>query len=76
MYNYFGGRAGRDLRHPVTVGNAALSGHLLLASIGVLVGGLLVARTTRHGLVAGLGLAGIAVFSVLIANVRSRIPAV
>ena len=40
----------------VTIANAALSGNLLLSAIGVLIGGLLVGRTKRHGLVAALGL--------------------
>ncbi|HEX5212896.1 MAG TPA: MFS transporter [Pseudolabrys sp.] len=54
---------------PVTVANAALTGNLMLSAVGVLVGGLLVGRTTRHGLVAGLGLAGMAVFIALVAQV-------
>jgi MFS family permease len=53
---------------PVTVANAALTGNLLLSAIGVLLGGLLVGRTTRHGLVAALGLAGIALFTALVAE--------
>ena len=53
---------------PVTVANAALTGNLLLSAIGVLIGGLLVGRTTRHGLVAALGLAGIALFIALVAE--------
>ena len=53
---------------PVTVANAALTGNLLLSAIGVLIGGLLVGRTTRHGLVAALGLAGIALFTLLVAE--------
>jgi FSR family fosmidomycin resistance protein-like MFS transporter len=53
---------------PVTTANAALTGNLLLSAIGVLVGGLLVGRTTRHGLVAALGLAGIALFIALVAE--------
>jgi MFS family permease len=54
---------------PVTTANAALTGNLLLSATGVLLGGLLVGRTSRHGLVATLGLAGIALFSALIAQV-------
>jgi FSR family fosmidomycin resistance protein-like MFS transporter len=54
---------------PVAVANAALSGHLLLSAIGVLIGGLIVGRTTRHGTVAALGLAAIVVFTLLIAYV-------
>ena len=34
---------------PVTIANVALSGNLLLSAIGVLIGGVLVGRTTRHG---------------------------
>jgi FSR family fosmidomycin resistance protein-like MFS transporter len=54
---------------PVTVANAALTGNLVLSAIGVLIGGMLVGRTARHGLVAGLGLAGMAVFIALVAQV-------
>jgi MFS family permease len=53
---------------PVTIANAALTGNLLLSAIGVLLGGLLVGRTTRHGLVAALGLTGVAVFTLLVAE--------
>jgi MFS transporter, FSR family, fosmidomycin resistance protein len=69
MYNYSVVALNALYATPVTVGNAALSGHLLLASIGVLIGGVLVARTTRHGLVAALGLGGITLFTLLIAFV-------
>ena len=54
---------------PVTTANAALSGNLLLSAIGVLIGGVLVGRTTRHGTVTTLGLAGIALFIALIAQI-------
>jgi MFS family permease len=54
---------------PVTIGNAALSGNLLLSAIGVLAGGLLVTRTARHGTVAALGLAAMGVLMALIAQV-------
>jgi MFS family permease len=37
---------------PPTVANSALTGYLALTAIGVLAGGLLAARTARHGLVA------------------------
>lgn len=45
--------------------NAALTANLLLWALGVLAAGLLVARTDRHGLVTGIGLVAIAVFSAL-----------
>src|SRR5674476_1514018 len=54
---------------PVTTANAALSGNLLLSAIGVLIGGVLVVRTTRHGLVATAGLAGISLFIALVAQI-------
>ena len=54
---------------PVTTANVALSGHLLLSAIGVLIGGLVVTRTSRHGLVAVLGLAAIVVLTLVIAYV-------
>ena len=49
-----------------TTANAALTGNLLLSATGVLIGGLLVGRTKRHGLVATAGLAGIALFIALV----------
>lgn len=54
---------------PVATANAALTGNLALSAIGVLVGGLLVGRTARHGMVAALGLAAMALFTLLIAQV-------
>ncbi|MBI2715776.1 MAG: MFS transporter [Rhizobiales bacterium] len=54
---------------PVAVGNIALSGNLLLSAIGVLIGGLLVGRTTRHALVATLGLAALGLIMALIGTV-------
>src|SRR5450631_3249766 len=66
-YNYSVVALGALYGTPVTVANAALSANLLLSAIGVLIGGLLVGRTKRHGLVATLGLAGIALFIALIA---------
>ena len=49
----------------VSTANVALSANLLLSAIGVLIGGVLVGRTTRHGMVASAGLAGIALFIAL-----------
>jgi len=54
---------------PVTTANAALSGHLFLSAIGVLIGGWIVGRTARHATVATIGLAAIVAFTVLIAYV-------
>ena len=69
MYNYSVVALGALYGTPVTAANVALSGHLTLSAIGVLIGGLVVARTSRHALVATLGLAAIALITVLIANV-------
>lgn len=55
---------------PIATANAALTGFLFVSAIGVLIGGLLVGRTARHGLVATLSLVSIAVLTVLIAEVR------
>jgi MFS family permease len=41
---------------PATTANAVLSGYLVLTALGVLAGGLVAARTTRHGLTAVLGI--------------------
>ena len=57
------------MRTPVTTANAALTGYLALSSIGVLAGGLLVTRTSRHGTVAAIGLAAMALLTALIARV-------
>ena len=69
MYNYSVVAFGALYGTPVTTANAALTGNLLLSAIGVLIGGVLVGRTTRHGLVAAAGLAGIALFIALVAEV-------
>lgn len=42
---------------PSTLANVALTGLLLMNALGVLIGGVLASRTTRHAIVAALGLA-------------------
>jgi MFS family permease len=69
LYNYSVVALGALYGTPVTIANAALSANLLLSAIGVLVGGLLVGRTARHGMVTTIGLAAIAVFTALIAEI-------
>ena len=54
---------------PPGAANAALSGFLLFAALGVLVGGVLAGRTARHGLVTGIGLVVLTALSALIARV-------
>jgi MFS family permease len=54
---------------PLATANVALTGYLLLSALGVLAGGLLVTRSTRHGLVAALGLLASALFTLLVAEI-------
>lgn len=54
---------------PLTTANAALTGYLLLSALGVLAGGWLVGRTSRHALVATIGLAASAVFVLVVAKI-------
>jgi len=51
---------------PLGAANTALSGYLLLTAIGVLSGGFVSARTSRHGIVASIGLVAAAVVNFLI----------
>jgi MFS transporter, FSR family, fosmidomycin resistance protein len=69
LYNYSVVALGAHYGTPMTTANAALSGNLLLSAIGVLLGGLVVGRTTRHAMVATIGLAAMALFTVLIAEI-------
>jgi FSR family fosmidomycin resistance protein-like MFS transporter len=69
VYNYSVVALGALHGTPVAAANAGLTGYLLVSAIGVLIGGLLVGRTSRHGLVATLSLVGLALFTVLVAEV-------
>ncbi|HEU5016383.1 MAG TPA: MFS transporter [Pseudolabrys sp.] len=55
---------------PVNTANAGLSAYLLLSSVGVLAGGVLVSRTTRHGAVAAVGLALMALLTVVVGEFK------
>ena len=66
LYNYSVVAFGALYGTPVGTANAALTGNLLLSSIGVLVGGWLVGRTSRHAAVASLGLALLGLLTVLV----------
>jgi MFS family permease len=68
IYNYSVVALGALYATPVTTANAALTGNLLLSAIGVLAGGLLVGRTSRHGTVATLGLLAMGAFLLLVAE--------
>jgi MFS family permease len=48
------------------LGNSALSGFLLMSALGVLSGGVIVGRTSRHGVVATIGLIVMALVATLI----------
>jgi MFS transporter, FSR family, fosmidomycin resistance protein len=69
LYNYSVVALGALYGTPVTTANAALSANLLLSAIGVLMGGLLVGRTTRHSMVTTIGLTAMALFTTLIAEI-------
>jgi MFS family permease len=69
LFNYSVVALGALYGTPVAVANSALSSLLLFSAIGVLVGGLVVARTSRHKLVTTLGLVAIALTTALVANV-------
>jgi FSR family fosmidomycin resistance protein-like MFS transporter len=66
LYNFLVPALGALHGTPVTIGNAALTGLLLLSPIGVLVGGWLAGRTPHHGLVATCGLIVTATVSTLV----------
>jgi len=66
IYNYSVVAFGALYGTPVGTANGALTGNLLFSSIGVLIGGWLVGRTSRHAAVAGLGLALMALLTVLV----------
>jgi len=66
MFNYSVVALGALYQTQVTVANGALSSLLLLSAIGVLVGGLAVGRTARHGLLASLGLIVMAATAALV----------
>lgn len=67
--NYFVVATGALDGTPAATANTALSVFLLLSAIGVLIGGGLAARTSRHGLIASLGLVVIAALALLLASI-------
>ena len=66
MFNYSVVALGALHGTPVTLANGALSSLLLFSAGGVLVGGVLVAWTARHAVVAGLGMLGMAAAATLL----------
>ena len=70
IFNYSVVAFGALFATPVTTANAALTAYLLLSAVGVLAGGLFVARVTNHGRVAALGLVAMAVLTLLVGTVH------
>ncbi|MEX2035057.1 MAG: MFS transporter [Xanthobacteraceae bacterium] len=54
----------------ISTANMALSGYLLFSAFGVLAGGLISARTSRHALIAILGILGAALAAAVIGSVN------
>jgi MFS transporter, FSR family, fosmidomycin resistance protein len=66
LYNYSAVALNDLYSTPLATGNAGLTAFLLASSGGVLIGGLLVGRTSRHALVATLCLIATAAFVLLV----------
>jgi len=66
LFNYSVVALGALYHTPLSLANTALTGHLLLLAVGVLAGGVLVARTTRHAVVTTTGLSFLALTTALI----------
>jgi MFS family permease len=69
MFNYSVVALGALYGTPPAVANSALSSLLLLSAFGVLVGGVIATRVSRHAWVAALGLAAMALTAALVAQV-------
>jgi MFS family permease len=65
LFNYSVVAFGAAFGTPVTTANIALSGLLFLSALGVLAGGVVATRTSRHAIVAALGLVAMALFALL-----------
>jgi MFS transporter, FSR family, fosmidomycin resistance protein len=66
IQNYSVVALGEAYGTPLSIASGALTANLLLSALGVLVGGVLAARTSRHEWVAAGSFAGIAVTGVII----------
>jgi MFS transporter, FSR family, fosmidomycin resistance protein len=69
IQNYSVVALGEAYGTPLSIASGALTANLLLSALGVLVGGVLAARTSRHEWVAAGSFAGIAVTGVIIGAV-------
>jgi FSR family fosmidomycin resistance protein-like MFS transporter len=68
MFNYSVVALGALYGTPPAIANSALSSLLLLSALGVLAGGVIATRVSRHAWVAALGLAGMAATSLFVAQ--------
>jgi MFS family permease len=68
MFNYSVVALGALYGTPPAIANSALSSLLLLSAFGVLVGGVIATRVSRHAWVAALGLAAMALTAALVAQ--------
>jgi MFS transporter, FSR family, fosmidomycin resistance protein len=66
IQNYSVVALGEAYGTPLTIASGALTANLLLSALGVLVGGVLAARTSRHEWVAASSFAGIAITAIII----------
>ena len=69
VQNYSVVALGEAFGTPLGIANTALTANLMLSALGVLAGGLLAARVTRHEWVAAFSFAGIAVTAATIGAV-------
>ena len=69
VQNYSVVALGEAYGTPLGLANTALTANLMLSALGVLVGGLLAARVTRHEWVAAFSFAGIAVTAATIGSI-------
>jgi FSR family fosmidomycin resistance protein-like MFS transporter len=68
IQNYSVVALGEGYGTPLTIASGALTANLLLSALGVLAGGVLAARTSRHEWVAAGSFAGIAITGVIIGS--------
>lgn len=66
LQNYSVVALGELYATPFGIASTALSGYLLLSAVGVLSGGLVAGRTSRHALVAAIGLCAGAVVTLIV----------
>ena len=73
VQNYSVVALGEAYGTPLTIANGALTANLMLSAFGVLVGGVLASRTSRHEWVAAGSFAGIAITGIIIGSIDLNI---